>query len=68
MNIEKIYEPGDDFVVLRVICPPIKEKRVSISVEALVDGRINLEDEIERETREALNRLHNHETVARMLE
>lgn len=67
MNIEKTYRPGDDFVVLRVICPPLPDKNISVSVAALVAGTITLEDEIARETSEAQNRLKAYELIAGML-
>jgi len=67
MNIEKTYKPGDDFVVLRVICPPLPDKNISVSVAALVAGTITLEDEIARETSEAQNRLKAYELIAGML-
>ena len=68
MNIEKIYNPGDDFVVLKVVCPPLPDKNISVAVAALVAGTITLEDEIARETAEAETRLSNHEIIAGMLE
>ena len=68
MNIEKTYKPGDDFVVLKVICPPLPDKCISVSVEALADGRVTLEDEIARETRSAEDRLRTHKIIAGILE
>jgi hypothetical protein len=47
MNIETIYAPGDDFVILRVSCAPLQDKNIAVSVDALVSGLITLEDEIE---------------------
>lgn len=67
MEIIKEYEPGDDFVVLRVVCPPLKEKRVSVSVEALASGAVTLEDEIAREASEAEERLRRHQIVQELI-
>jgi len=67
MKIETIYEPGDDFVTLRVICPPLKEKVVSVSVEALSSGALVLQEEIEREKKEAEQRLSRHRIVEKMV-
>ena len=47
MNIEKIYKPGDDFLVLRVSCPGLPDKNISVSVDALVDGKITLDEQME---------------------
>ena len=47
MNIEKIYNPGDDFLILKVSCPPLPDKNISILVDALVDGSITLEEQLE---------------------
>ena len=68
MNIEKTYKPGDDFVVLRVSCPPLPDRMVSISVDALADGKLTLEDEIARETALAEDRLRKHELIAGLLD
>ena len=67
MNIEKTYKPGDDFVVLKVSCPPLPDKMVSVSVDALAAGTITLEDEIERETLNAKDRLEKHNVIQAML-
>ena len=67
MNIEKTYKPGDDFVVLRVVCPPLPDKNISVSVDALASGAITLADEIERETLNAQQRLAKHEAISRMM-
>jgi len=68
MNIEKTYKPGDDFIVLRVICPPLPDKMVSVAVDALTEGTLTLEGEITRETELAQERLRRHELVAGLLE
>ena len=61
MNIEKIYNPGDDFLILRVSCDPLPDKNISVSVEALVDGRTSLDEQIEIARQDCelrLTRLH----------
>ncbi len=67
MKIEKTYKPGDDFVVLRVSCHPLPDKVVSVSVDALDAGTLTLEDEIERETQNAKERLEKHNAIQAML-
>ncbi len=67
IEILKEYEPGDDFVVLRVICPPLKEKRVSVSVAGLAEGSVTIEGEMEREREDAQRRLDMHNKVQEML-
>ena len=67
MNIEKTYQPGDDFVVLKITCPPLPERRVSVSVDALAEGLLTIEGEIERETLEAEKRLERHRVVESMV-
>ena len=47
MKIEKTYNPGDDFVILRVICPPLPDKNISVSVAALASGVITLDEQVE---------------------
>jgi len=68
MNIEKNYKPGDDFVVLKVICEPLPVKMVSVSVQALTDGLITLEDEIARETQEAQVRLEQYRAITALIQ
>jgi len=67
MNIEKTYKPGDDFVVLRVICPPLPDKMVSVSIDALAEGKLTLEIEIARETVLAEERLIKHKFISGLL-
>ena len=67
MNIEKFYKPGDDFVVLKVTNDPLPVKMVSVSVQALTDGLIALEDEIAREVQLAEARLERHLAIEAML-
>ena len=68
MNIEKIYKPGDDFVVLKVTCEPLPVKMISVSVQALTDGLITLEDEIARETQEAQARLEQYHAITALIQ
>ena len=68
MNIEKIYKPGDDFVVLKVTNDPLPVKMVSVSVQALTDGLLTLEGEIARETQEAEARLERHRVITDMIQ
>ena len=67
MNIEKTYKPGDDFVVLKITNDPLPVKMVSVSVQALTDGLITLEDEIAREVQLAEARLERHLAIEAML-
>ena len=68
MNIETTYKPGDDFVVLKVTCDPLPDKHVSVSVQALSDGLITLEDEIDRETQAAEARLEKHRVITAIIQ
>lgn len=67
MIIEKSYKAGDDFVLLKVINPPLPEKIIAVSIDALTDGRLTLDGEIERETQAAQERLAKHEAISRMM-
>ena len=68
MNIEKTYKPGDDFVVVKITNDPLPVKMVSVSVQALTDGLITLEDEIAREVQLATARLERHRVITDMIQ
>ena len=67
MKIETTYKPGDDFVVLRVINPPLPDKMVSISTEALFDGRLDFKDQVKLATKDAEKRLKKHKQVEKLI-
>ncbi len=67
MKIEKTYNPGDDFVVLKVINPPLPDKMVSISTEALFDGRLDFKDQVKLATKDAEKRLKKHKQVEKLI-
>ena len=67
MKIETTYNPGDDFVVLKVINPPLPDKMVSISTEALFDGRLDFKDQVKLATKDAEKRLKKHKQVEKLI-
>ena len=67
MKIETTYKPGDDFVVLKVINPPLPDKMVSISTEALFDGRIDFKNQIKLAIKDAEKRLKKHKQVEKLI-
>ena len=60
MKITKEYNVGDDYIVLRVECPPLPEKRITVMLKPIADGRVNLERQIELAEKDAQERLRIH--------
>lgn len=67
MKIEKTYKPGDDFVVLRVINPPLPDKMISISTEALFDGRIDFKEQVKLATKDSEKQLKKHKSIEKLI-
>jgi hypothetical protein len=60
ITVEKKYTTGDEFLTLVVSCPPLPDKVITVYLDAVASGRVNIEAEIEKATEDAQRRLDNH--------
>ena len=68
VKVLKDYDAELGIVILTVESPPLATTKHTILASALVDGSIVLEDEIDRLTAEANEKLAIHEAVLGMIE
>ena len=67
MNITQEYDAEQGIVVLTVEAPPLATTKHTIIASALADGSVVLQDEIDRLTAEAEEKLAIHFAVLEMM-
>jgi len=60
MKITRHYKPGQDYIVLKVECPPLPDKNITIYLDALMSGHVDIEQEIQKAGEDAERRLEKH--------
>ena len=66
MSVKITKEMDGEFVVLTVSAPPIDDRKISISMDALYDGTTDLKEQVKLARKEAKRRLKIYESVSRM--
>ena len=60
MIITKHYKTGDDYLTLHVECPPLPDKIITIYLDAVMDGKVSVEQQIQLAEADAEKRLQKH--------
>jgi len=60
MKITKNYSTGNDYITLRVECPPLPDKIITVNLDAIMKGKTTIERQIQLAEKDANKRLQQH--------